>query len=189
MEDIDIAKHRRRLKRAIKQRSLSFGEFELASGKRSNYFIDCKQVTLSGPELNDLAILILDEIHADDIDAVGGMTLGADPIVGGTIAIAAQFDISLRGFIVRKERKDRGMGDQVAGVVGDGDRVAMLEDVVTTGGMTIKAIDAVNREYDVQIAKVITVVDRMQGAREAIEGRGFDLTALFTVQQLGVTPQ
>jgi len=114
------------------------------------------------------------------------MTLGADPIVGGMVALAGSMGIPLRGFIVRKERKERGMTDQIAGPLQDGDRIVMLEDVITTGGMTLKAIEAVERERNVTIVKVITMVDRLQGAQEAIEEEGFELVALFTVEELGV---
>ena len=182
----NVEELRSRLAAILKERALAFGDFKLASGKRSKYFIDGKQVTLDSEGVYCLARLILAEIEDDQIDAVGGMTLGADPIIGATIAIAGSLGIALRGFIVRKERKERGMGDQIAGPVRDGDRVVMLEDVVTTGGMTLKAIEAVEREYNVQIVKIITIVDRLQGAREAIEEEGFELVSLFTVEELGV---
>lgn len=182
----DIQQVRSRLADIIREQCLAFGDFTLASGQRSSYFIDGKQATLDSEGLYCLAHLILDEIRDDAIDAVGGMTLGADPIVGGTIAVAGSLGIPLRGFIVRKERKDRGMGDQVAGPLRDGDRVVMLEDTVTTGGMTLKAIEAVERERDVAIVKVIAMVDRLQGARENIESEGFELVSLFTVEELGV---
>jgi len=182
----DIQQIRDRLADIIKEQCLAFGDFALASGQRSSYFIDGKQATLDSEALYCLAHLILDEIRDDAIDAVGGMTLGADPIVGGTIAVAGSLGIPLRGFIVRKERKERGMGDQVAGPLRDGDRVVMLEDTVTTGGMTLKAIEAVERERDVAIVKVIAMVDRLQGARENIENEGFELVSLFTVEELGV---
>lgn len=177
---------RARLAEIIKTRCLSFGEFRLASGQTSNYFIDGKQATLDAEGAFCLAQLILDEIAADNITAVGGMTLGADPIVGAVITVAGSRGIPLRGFIVRKERKDRGMGDQIAGPLNDGDRVVLVEDTVTTGGMTLKAIEAVERERNVEIVKVIAMVDRLQGARENIEAEGFDLVSLFTVEELGV---
>jgi len=182
----DITQVRARLGAIIREQCLAFGDFTLASGQHSNYFIDGKQATLDGEGLYCLAHLILHEMRDDRIDAVGGMTLGADPIVGGTIAVAGAMGIPLRGFIVRKERKERGMGDQVAGPLRDGDRVVMLEDTVTTGGMTLKAIEAVERERDVEIVKIITMVDRLQGARGNIESEGFELVSLFTVEELGV---
>ncbi len=177
---------RDRLAQILRERALAFGDFTLASGKRSTYFIDGKQATLDSEGSYCLARLILAEIEGARVDAVGGMTLGADPIVGATLGVAGALGIPLRGFIVRKERKERGLTDQVAGPLRDGDRVVMLEDVVTTGGMTLAAIEAVERERNVQIVKIIALVDRLQGAREAIEQEGFDLVALFTIEELGV---
>jgi orotate phosphoribosyltransferase len=179
---------RTRLADIIRERALAFGEFTLASGKKSSYFIDGKQATLDAEGSYCLARLILAEIADDNVTAVGGMTLGADPIVGATIAVAAAQGLPLRGFIVRKERKERGMEDQVAGPLRDGDRVVMLEDVVTTGGMTLKAIEAVERERNVDIVKVVAMVDRLQGAQAAVEAEGFSLVSLFTIEDLGVKP-
>lgn len=172
----------------ITKHALATGEFTLASGQKSHYFIDGKQATLDSRGAYCLARLILEEVKDLDVTAVGGMTLGADPIVGATIAVAGSLGMDLRGFIVRKERKERGMGDQVAGPLRNGDCVVMLEDVVTTGGMTLKAIEAVEREFDVTIVKVIAMVDRLQGARQAIEDEGFDFSAVFTVEELGIRP-
>jgi len=182
----ELIELRDRLAAIIKERALAFGDFTLASGQKSSYFIDGKQATLDSEGAYCLARLVLAEIAGDRIDALGGMTLGADPIVGATLGVAASLGVALRGFIVRKERKERGMTDQVAGPLRDGDRVVMLEDVVTTGGMTLKAIEAVERERDVQIVKVIAMVDRLQGARAAIEAEGFELVSVFTIEELGV---
>jgi orotate phosphoribosyltransferase len=186
--DATIPQLRERLAQIIKEHALAFGDFKLASGKKSNYFIDGKQATLDAEGAYCLARLILAEIADDKIDAVGGMTLGADPIVGATIGVAAAMGLPLRGFIVRKERKERGMEDQVAGPLRDGDRVVMLEDVVTTGGMTLKAIEAVERERNVDIVKVIAMVDRLQGAQAAVESEGFALKSIFTIEELGIKP-
>lgn len=185
-QDAGLDEVRAALARILKERALAFGDFTLASGKRSTYFIDGKQATLDAEGAYCLARLVLAEIEGLRVDAVGGMTLGADPIVGATIALAGAAGIPLRGFIVRKERKERGMTDQVAGPLRDGDRVVMLEDVITTGGMTLKAIEAVERERNIQLVKIIAMVDRLQGAREAIEEEGFELVSLFTVADLGV---
>jgi orotate phosphoribosyltransferase len=177
---------REHLARILQERAIAHGEFTLASGQKSTYFIDGKQATLDAEGVYCLARLILDEIAGDEVDAVGGMTLGADPIVGGTLAVAASLGRPLRGFIVRKERKERGMGDQVAGPLGEAERVVMLEDVVTTGGMTLKAIEAVEAEKGARVVKVVAMVDRLQGARAALEGAGYPLAAIFTIAELGV---
>jgi orotate phosphoribosyltransferase len=183
-----LEEYRSRLCEIIRERALAFGEFTLASGKKSHYFIDGKQATLDAEGAYCLGRLILAEIADDGITAIGGMTLGADPIVGATLAVAAAHGMALRGFIVRKERKERGMEDQIAGPLRDGDRVVMVEDVVTTGGMTLKAIEAVERERNVDIVKVVAMVDRLQGAKEAVEAEGFSLVSLFTIEDLGIKP-
>lgn len=177
---------RERLAGLLRERAIRHGDFTLASGQKSHYFIDGKQVTLEAEGVYCLARLILEEIRDDEVDAVGGMTLGADPIIGATLAVAATQGRFLRGFIVRKERKDRGMGDQVAGPLEDGQRVVMLEDVVTTGGMTLKAIEAVEAEKQAKVVRVVAMVDRLQGARANMEAAGYALSTIFTIEQLGV---
>ncbi len=179
---------RERLAELIKANALRFGDFTLASGQKSTYFIDGKQVTLEAEGAWCIGQLMLAEVVAAGAEAAGGMTLGADPIVGATLAAAGQAGVPLKGFVVRKERKDHGMGDQVAGPLPKGATVVMLEDVVTTGGMTLKAIEAVERECEAKIVRVVAVVDRLQGARQNIEAAGYQFAALFTIEELGVKP-
>jgi len=178
--------YRQRLAELIKSRALRFGDFKLASGQRSNYFIDGKQVTMCGEGAYLLAHLILAELEGLEVDAVGGMAIGADPIAGAVAAISFAEGRPLEAFIVRKEQKQRGMGDRVAGPMKPGARVAVLEDVVTTGGSTLKAIEALKAEHDVEVIAVIAMVDRLQGARENLAAAGYDLKAIFNVKELGV---
>jgi len=171
----------------IKTRALQFGEFKLASGQTSTYYIDGKQVTLESEGLNLLARLILDNLD-ERVQAVGGMSIGADPITGAVLALAAQESRDLVGFLVRKERKERGTGRQVEGPLRDGMRVAMLEDVVTTGGSTLRAIEALLSQYQVEVVQVVAMVDRLQGGGENLAAAGYPLTALFDITDFGIEP-
>ncbi len=178
---------RRRLAQLIKDRALRFGEFTLASGQKSSYYIDGKQVSLDGEGLYLLASQILEHLPPE-VEAVGGMAIGADPIAGAVVALAATRGRDLDAFIVRQQPKERGTRQQVEGPLEQGVRVAVLEDVITTGGSTLRAIEALQRECGAQVVCVITMVDRLQGARENLSAEGFELTALFDIAELGVTP-
>jgi len=157
---------RRRLAQLIKDRALRFGEFTLASGQTSSYYIDGKQVSLAGEGLYLLASQILEHLPPE-VEAIGGMAIGADPISAATAAIAASMGRKLDAFIVRKEPKDHGTGRQVEGPLSQGARVAMVEDTVTTGGSTISAIERI-RDEGFEIAGVLSLVDRLSGGGEAI---------------------
>lgn len=179
---------RQRLRQFIIERAVKFGDFVLASGQRSSYYIDGKQVTLHGPSLVLLARLMLDEISDLTPDAVGGMSIGADPIAGAMAAIAATEGRQLDAFIVRKEAKQRGTRRQVEGPISSGARVVVIEDVITTGGSSMAAIEALRREVDAQILCVLAMVDRLQGARENLSAAGYQLRSLFTIHDLGIEP-
>jgi len=176
---------RDRLRQLILERSLQFGDFTLASGQKSTYFIDGKQVTLLGEGLCLLARMLLDVLDAR-AEAVGGMSIGADPIAGAVIALAYERGRELTGFLVRKERKDHGTGKQVEGPLWPGVRVALLEDVITTGGSTLQAIEALQREFAAEVVQVLVMVDRLQGARENLAARGYPLTALYEITDFGI---
>ena len=178
---------RARLAHLIKQRALRFGDFTLASGQKSNYYIDGKQISLSGEGLYVLARLILDQLP-HQVEAVGGMSIGADPITGAVATLAAAAGRPLDAFIVRKERKERGTQQQVEGPVSEGAAVAVIEDVITTGGSTLRAIEALQQERSARIVKVIVMVDRLQGARENLAAAGYELAAIFDITELGVKP-
>ncbi len=159
------------------------GEFTLASGRKSNYYINGKMTTLEarGAYLVGRTFLAM---LADDVpDAVGGLTLGADPIVGAMIALAGLEDLPLKGFIVRKEAKGHGTQSLVEGSLTQGDRVVIVEDVVTTGGSSIQAIAAV-KAIGCDVRKVLAVVDREEGGREALKELGYPLEAVFTAREL-----
>lgn len=181
-----VAECRSRLAELVKEHALRFGDFTLASGQKSTYFIDGKLVTLQAEGAYCLARCILDMIEGVEVDAVGGMSIGADPIAGAVVALAGARKQPLIAFLVRKEQKDHGTRKQVEGPLAEEARVVMLEDVVTTGGSTLQAIEAVEREKQAKVIKVIAMVDRLQGARENLAARGYELQSVFTISELGV---
>jgi orotate phosphoribosyltransferase len=176
---------RSELQNMIHTQALQFGQFTLASGQTSTYYIDGKEVTLRGRGLYLLASMILDYLD-DAVEAVGGMSIGADPITGAVIALAAAQGRSLTGFLVRKQRKERGTTKLVEGPLSPGMKVAMLEDTMTTGGSTLSAIDSLLEEYEVEVVQVLTMVDRLQGGRENLAAAGHTLTSLFEITEFGI---
>ncbi|MFH1731217.1 MAG: orotate phosphoribosyltransferase [Planctomycetota bacterium] len=169
----------------IKRDAFKTGDFTLASGAKSNYYIDGRLLTLSSDGVHVLARVILAMIKGDEIDAVGGMTMGADPIIGAVLALADANGRKLNGFICRKERKDHGTARLVEGNLAAGNNVLMVEDVVTSGGSTLRAIDAV-QELGGEVVRVIAMVDRLAGAANAFAERGCNFTPIFTVRDLGI---
>lgn len=171
----------------IRTESLQRGEFTLASGKKASYYLDCRNITLHPQGANLIAAGMLDAIESlgELPDAVGGMAIGADPITAATITLAGQCNMDLRGFIVRKEAKQHGTGRQVEGPVSPGMSAVIVEDVVTSGGSALKAVDAV-RAFGLQVDSILAVVDRLEGGRESIESAGLQLNTLLTVRDLGI---
>jgi len=173
---------------AIREKALKFGDFTLASGKKAKYYLDGKQVTLDGEGVRLVAEGILDLLATDKLpDAIGGMAIGADPITAAVITMSAVRGTPIRGFMVRKESKGHGTNQFVEGPVQPGDEVVIVEDVVTTGGSSLKAIERVEA-FGMKVAGVIAIIDRMEGGREAFEGRGYRLQSLLTIQDFGIDP-
>jgi len=178
-------KLRRRLEEILLQLSFKVGSFTLASGKTSDYYVDCRTTTLD-PEGADLtARLLFERVQSlgQKVDSVGGLTLGADPMVAALIVRSQIEGSPIRGFIVRKEAKGHGRGRLVEGNLRKGDKVVILEDVVTTGGSALQAIAAAEAE-GAQLVEVMAVVDREEGGREALAAKGYTLFALFTASEL-----
>jgi orotate phosphoribosyltransferase len=163
--------------------SFKTGDFTLASGRKSKYYINGKMTTLDGRGAYLIARNFLAMIADDVPDAVGGLTLGADPIVGSMLALAGLEDLPLRGFIVRKQSKDHGTKKLVEGSLQKGERVVIVEDVVTTGGSSLQAVAAV-RELGCEIKKIVAVVDREEGGRQNLADAGCTLEAIFTANEL-----
>lgn len=169
----------------LKTKALKFGDFTLASGQKATFYLDGKQVTLDAQGAVLVAEGILELLADDWPDAVGGMSIGADPIVAAVLALAGVRGRPLRGFLVRKESKGHGTNKFVEGPVAPGERVAILEDVVTTGGSSLQAA-ARAEEFGLRVARVIGIVDRLQGGREAFEAKGYRFDSLTTIRELGV---
>jgi orotate phosphoribosyltransferase len=169
----------------IKQQALKFGEFTLASGKKASFYLDCRQVTLDsqGAKLIGAGML---ELMADNMpDLVGGMAIGADPITAAILTLAGINNIPLRGVMVRKEPKGHGMGKHVEGPYREGERLVIVEDVVTTGGSSLKAIEHCEA-VGLKVDRVLAIIDRLEGGREAFAERGYELTTLFTIKDFGI---
>jgi orotate phosphoribosyltransferase len=161
-------------------RSARRGQFTLASGKQSNLYIDARMTTMSPEGLALIGPLALRAVRsAWNPDSVGGLTLGADPISYAIAYASALEGAPLRAFTVRKEPKAHGTSKLIEGPFETTDRVAVVEDVITTGGSALKAIDAI-RSAGATIAGVIALVDREEGGRQKIEEAGYPVIALTT---------
>jgi orotate phosphoribosyltransferase len=173
----------------LKSESLKLGTFKLASGRTSHYYIDGRKITLLAEGAELIAEGMLELLAGfPDVQAIGGLTLGADPIVGATLALAAARGRgSLRGFLVRKETKTHGTKSLVEGPLTPGSVVAIVDDVATTGQSSALAIEAVT-QLGCKVAAVAVVLDRLEGAANAFESRGIAYRSLLTIRDLGVEP-
>ena len=170
----------------IRENAVFFGDFTLTSGKKATYYIDLRKVSLDhrvAPLIGDVMVDLIADIP--DIAAVGGLTMGADPIASAVLHRGVLAGKSYDAFVVRKEPKDHGRGKQVEGPDLKGKRVIVLEDTSTTGGSPIKAAEALEREGAIVVA-VAVVVDRDTGAREVIEGAGYEYRAALGLKDLGL---
>jgi orotate phosphoribosyltransferase len=172
----------------IRDKALKLGSFTLASGKEAKFYLDCRQVTLHPLGANLIAEGILELLGDDLPDAVGGMAIGADPITAAVITLAGQRKQNLHGFIVRKEAKAHGRGRDVEGPVEPGQAVVIVEDVVTTGGSSLKAIERAEA-FGLKVKGVIAIVDRLEGGREAFQQHGHQLQTLLTIRDFGIEPE
>lgn len=158
-----------KLKQLLKETgAFKTGEFTLSSGKKSNYYIDCRKITLHPEGSRLIAKIIMDKIKGLKVDAIGGLTLGADPITSSVVAIS-----DIPGFIVRKKEKEHGTKQKIEGHIKAGWNVVIVEDVSTTGASALQAIEAVEAA-GVKVVKVISVVDREEGAAEVLRNYDFD---------------
>ena len=173
----------------VARKALKRGTFTLASGRTASFYLDAKQVVLDaeGAMLVGQAILARLAAQPQFPDAVGGMSIGADPITGAVVTMAGVAGRPLKGFMIRKEPKDHGTKRYVEGPVEPGQRVVIVEDVTTTGGSSLLAIDRA-QEFGLVVDRVITVIDRLAGAEAAFAARGIPLESLLTIRDLGIDP-
>lgn len=177
----------------IAKLSFRLGDFTLASGAKSDYYIDCRTTALDaeGGRLSGLVFAELIRQHAPHAEAVGGLTMGADPLVSNTASASAWWRLAhpeasaVHGFLVRKAMKAHGTGRQIEGFVREGAQVVVVDDVCTTGGSTLTAIEAV-QAAGMTVAAVLCLVDREQGGRANIEAAvgGAPFVAVFTASDV-----
>lgn len=180
---------RARLIELLKRDALRTGTFTLASGRKSHYYVDGRTVTLSAEGAAAVASCVLGVLaRHPEITAIGGLTMGADPIVGATLALAPSMGYpDLRGFLVRKEAKGHGTGRLVEGPLQAGQTVAIVDDVATTGGSSLQAVSAA-KAIGAHVACVIVMLDRLEGAAEGFAALGLPFFPLTTIRDLGVEP-
>lgn len=169
--------------------ALKRGTFRLASGREASFYLDAKQVVLDARGSMLVGRAILEKLKALGPlpDAVGGMSIGADPITSAVVTMAGVEGLPLKGFMVRKESKDHGTKKYIEGPVAPGQRVVIVEDVTTTGGSSLLAIDRA-QEFGLVVERVVTVIDRLAGAQAAFAARGIPLESLVTIRDLGIDP-
>jgi orotate phosphoribosyltransferase len=184
----EVLTDRERLLELLQNRALEQREVTLSSGRKSDYYLDCKRVTLT-PEGAYLSAKILLEMIKPEVKAVGGLTLGADPLVVSIAVLSylrAKSLGSLQALIVRKEPKKHGTMSFVEGpILEKGTKVAVVEDVITSGASILRAIDRIEAE-GYQAVQALVILDRREGGKEALEKRGLELQSIFTRDDLKI---
>jgi len=175
--------NRDQLRQMLLNRSMRFGEFVLSSGATSNYYIDVRKTSLHPEGLRLISRLFYELIEHEEATAIGGLTLGADPLVAGLMTYAAEKGRPLQGFLVRRTSKDHGLRGQVEGNLAGHKRVIILDDVITSGESALIAAEAAE-SYKAEIARILAVVDREQGASQIFQQKGYLFTSLFSIGEL-----
>ncbi len=170
-------------------KALKRGRFQLASGREASFYLDAKQVVLDAAGAVIVGRAVLERLRSLGPlpAAVGGMSIGADPVTSAIVTMAGVEGLNLKGFMIRKEPKGHGLQRFVEGPVEPGQHVVIVEDVVTTGGSSLTAIERAV-EFGLVIDRVVTLVDRLAGGREAFEARGIPFEAMLTIRELGIEP-
>ena len=177
--------NRARLLELVATQALSRGHFVLASGKESNFYLDGRLVTLSPEGAYLTGLLMYEKALALGAEAVGGLTMGADPIAAAIAVVSHQQGHPMPAFLVRKAAKEHGKGKQVEGPLPANAKVVIVEDTVTTGGSPMQAIEAVEA-LGCTVVGVLALVDRLSGARELLESKGYHFDPIFTIRDLGI---
>ena len=169
----------------IKKNALIFGKFTLASGEESNYYFDIKKAIFEPETIDLIATAILDYLKDEDFDFLGGMEVGAIPLVAAAVLKSSKEGRPINGFFVRKKLKEHGTRKRVEGWLEEDSKVILLEDVTTSGSSVMEAISTVE-EMGCTVKKVITIVDREKGAGERFKSRGIDFYAIFKKSDFGI---
>jgi len=186
MEKVDIKELKAQLLALLNKEALKRGQFVLSSGKMSNYYLDGRVITLTPEGVYLVASIILEMVKDRGIDAIGGPTLGADPIVGAIAALSHIKQIPLKTFIVRKTIKEHGTGRQVEGpALKEESKVILVDDVATTGKSIIEAKEALERK-GIKASTAIVIVDRQEGASENLARVGLKLESIFSIKDFGL---
>ena len=170
---MDIIKAKNRLLEMLLEKSFQYNKdpvFKLVSGKMSNYYVNCKMTTLNAEATLLIGRIFYEKVKPLGITAIGGLTQGADPIAVATAMTSGMEGMGINAFVVRKVAKEHGLKKLIEGDVHQGDRVVIVDDVITTGQSTIDAIDRARNE-GLQVVKAVVLVDRQEGGRENIEKR------------------
>jgi orotate phosphoribosyltransferase len=185
----EIEADRQRLIALITSDAVFHGDFTLSSGKKASYYVDMRKLTLDHRAAPAIGRIMLDLIaDIDGVVAVGGLTLGADPIANAVLHESVRAGTPLDAFVVRKEPKDHGRGRQIEGADVAGKRVVVVEDTSTTGQSALKAVEALRRE-GAEVVAVAVIVDRRTGAQAAVEAEGLRWLAAIDLDDLGLAPQ
>jgi orotate phosphoribosyltransferase len=180
-----LKEKRARLLKIIKEKSFltKGGPFKLASGEMSNYYLDMKPTTFSPEGLNLIADIVYDMLRDDpDIDSIGGLELGAVPITNA-VSMRSWNDRPIDGFVVRKEKKGHGTDKKIDGNFRPNTNVVLFDDVTTRGGSVMEAVRAI-RGRGATVKKIITIVDRLEGAAENLRKEGIELVTIYTTEDL-----
>ena len=179
----EVSGRREALRKMINERSVLRGEFVLTSGRKSNYYIDGRMTTLSADGAALTGQYIFDMIRDLNVDAVGGPTIGADPMATAVSLAGYHAGQSIDAFIVRSDRKRHGTMKQIEGPIRPGSRVVIVDDTVTTGNSLLDAAEAA-REAGCEVVKIVAILDRLQGGGQKIRERGYDFEAILTNDDL-----
>ena len=167
----------------IQEKALSRGKFQLASGQTSDYYIDLSKILFDSVGLSLVASSIMEEVDSwKKVTAIGGPAYGAIPIVSGMLTMFAEHKWPMKGFFVRKETKDYGKKELVEGHLVENDKVVLVEDVTTTGGSLLKAINEVQKVA--KVVQVVSVVDRNQGAYKLFEEKSIPFKSILNISQI-----
>lgn len=181
---LNTQRARRILELAHETDALLYGEFTLASGKKSDHYFEGKRLTSSPEGAYQIGKIVFDELVKTDVDAIGGLAIGAFPIITAVAVVSHQEGKPIPWFIVREQPKEHGTKREIEGHLKEGSKVAIVDDVITTGGSVNKAIEAAEA-VGCRVVKVIVIVDRHEGGSDKLKKKGYDFTSIIDLWPSG----